>query len=117
VDANVEVWSTLTLHGAVGVGRDVSLVLHSTGGLQVPVLAKLSEALLYIRGGTEKYTHDVTARGFMPYPGAVQPASPSAPTSAPKYEDGVVTVECPGSDIQGRSSADVGVEESVGLIP
>lgn len=96
MDAYVEVTSSSTLPGAAGMGQESSLVPHSAGYLQAQVLAMLADLPLYVGARTEKDTHVVTAKLLAPYSGAAHSAS----RSFPEYEDGVVQVDCPGSDIQ-----------------
>ena len=61
-----------------GMCQEISLV-HSAGDLQVPLLATLAESLLYFRGGTEKDTHIMFPKVFVPYSGVTQLASPPLP--------------------------------------
>jgi hypothetical protein len=99
---------------ASGAGQDDSLVPHSAGNLQASVLATLVESPLCIGGRTEKDTHVCTPKKFAPYSSAANPAS----FPFPKYEDGVVQVDWPGSENQAPSSTDVGEnKESFGLKP
>ena len=59
---------------AVGINKATLLVARSTGHLQAPVLATLSESLLFI-GGRKNGTHVVTLEIFAPYSGSTKPAS------------------------------------------
>ena len=59
---------------AVGMNKATLLVACSTGYLQSPVLATLSESLLFI-GGRKNGTRVVTLERFAPYSGSNKSAS------------------------------------------